>query len=70
MELKEYLNQNDISVLDFSEEIGISFSAVYGYLMGRGRPTRANAQKIEKATRGIVTAKEMRAIKPRKRNDG
>lgn len=68
MELKDYLLKNDISVLEFAEEVGISFSAIYRFMKGKGRPTRENAYKIEKETRGAVTAKELRTIKPKTDN--
>jgi predicted transcriptional regulator len=58
MTLREYLDKNAMSPLDFSRLVKISNTAIYKYLKGR-KPQRRLAFKIEKATNGEVSAREL-----------
>lgn len=60
MKLKEYLDINDISPLEFAPLVGVKFVAVYNWLRGETIPRRLIARKIEEVTGGQVTAREMR----------
>jgi len=58
MTLREYLDKNAISPLEFSRLVNISNTAIYKYLKGR-KPQRRLAFQIEKATNGQVSAKQL-----------
>lgn len=59
MNLKEYLYTNYIDPMTFAVSVDISLSAVYRYMRG-GRPHLKTALRIERATKGKVTAKDLR----------
>ena len=55
MTLETYLKQNNVSIGDFSEIIGVTSVSLYRYLDGKRKPKPAIALKIVKMTGGEVT---------------
>jgi len=60
MELKEFLDSKDISVLEFAERIAVSPPTVYDWINKKSRISRKNAKQVEDFTEGAVTAISMR----------
>jgi len=60
MKLLEYLEKANLSTEEFARIIGISTTGMFHYLAGRRRPSQKTAIKIEKATQGHVTVKDLR----------
>ena len=60
MDLKEYINKNDISVGRFAYESGVSTDSLYKFMRKERRPTMRVAYKIIKATHGQVTMEDLR----------
>jgi transcriptional regulator with XRE-family HTH domain len=58
MKLEHYLKKHNISVVDFSERVGVSPPAVYLWLQGRRIPTRDVMLDITTITKGVVTAND------------
>lgn len=58
MKLKEYLQTQRIDIVVFSISAGLSISTIYRCCR-EGIPHPRNAIKIEKATKGLVTAEEL-----------
>ena len=52
--LAEWLNEQKIKRFDFAQKIGVSESALYGYLRGNSPKTLAVRQKIERITKNCV----------------
>lgn len=59
MNLKDYLLKKNISPPRFAVDTGISLSTIYRYMNGE-RPTLLKAERIQKATNGMVTVKDLR----------
>jgi predicted transcriptional regulator len=55
MELKEYLEKNDITPFEFAYELGLSHAAVYHYLSGLRVPRASIVERIIVLTKGKVT---------------
>lgn len=62
MKLKDWLAREDISIDEFSKSIKVARRTVYGWLNEGRVPLREAARKVERATKGQVTAAEMRGI--------
>lgn len=60
MQLKEYLDSNDLSVQDFSAITGISESNIYKYLNRTAVPSYSTARLIEILTEGEIALKDLR----------
>ena len=67
MELRDYLKENDFTVLEFSKICGVCHSLLYDYMNKHRKPLKKTALKIEAASGGHVSAKELRKIVPVKR---
>lgn len=62
MTLDDYLHTHRIRLKDFSALTGISYSRLHGYRSGRRNPELATAIKIEDATGGKVTVRELLVV--------
>ena len=58
MNIKEYLVFKKMTVEQFAAEADISFISVYRYLRGF-KPTIRMASRIDRATKGLVSVKEL-----------
>lgn len=56
--LREYINQNNLSQVEFGELIGVSQPAVDRYIDGDRIPRPKIMEKISKVTGGEVTAND------------
>lgn len=54
-----YLQNADISIGSFAEQVGVSAQTIYRYLSGDRFPHYRVMQRIMKATQGAITANEM-----------
>jgi transcriptional regulator with XRE-family HTH domain len=54
MELRQYLDAQDIPVSAFAEDIGVSVQAIHRYLNGERIPKREVMDRITRATAGKV----------------
>jgi len=59
MQLSEWLNKNQVTNMEFSKRIGVHFSFITHILKGRRSVSPATALKIEQATNGKVTIREL-----------
>lgn len=69
MRLKQYLDQEHLSVLDFAKRIGCSPVAIYRYISADRIPRPVVMRAIAGATAGAVTANdfvEQHAAKPKR----
>jgi transcriptional regulator with XRE-family HTH domain len=55
MQLRRYLDDQDIPVALFAQRIGVSVQALYRYLHGYRLPQRKVMDRIIRATHGKVT---------------
>jgi len=62
MNLKEFLDENDMSVAHFAAISEVTYSSIYAYIKGTTRPSRLIARRIEEVTKGKVLAKDLRKI--------
>lgn len=57
--LKDWMNEHDMSAEDVGAQVGVSKTAIYQWVSGESRPTKAlHQRKIEAITRGAVLASE------------
>lgn len=56
MDLKSYLDTENIPVASFAEMIGVKRQTVYSYLSGKKFPSKKTMPKIKEATSEKVTA--------------
>ncbi len=61
MKLQAWLTENQTSVNDFAESIGVSRQALHRYLTGARIPKQDVLARISKATAGKVTANDFYA---------
>lgn len=54
MDLRRFLFEEQISVKEFAEDVGVSASLIYHILKRRRTPSRDLAIRIEKRTRGAI----------------
>jgi len=55
MRLRQYLDEHQIGIPTFAEQIGVSIQAVHRYARGERIPTREVMSAIKLATGGKVT---------------
>lgn len=55
MQLRAYLNANDLTVLAFAGRLGVSVQTVHRYLTGERVPRRDVMARISCVTKGRVT---------------
>lgn len=55
MDLRRYLDANDISVADFADMLGVTVQAVHRYINGDRIPRREVMDRIVRSTVGRVT---------------
>ncbi len=60
MNLRDYLNKNDIRIEEFACHVGVSVSSLWHYFSGIRRPSKNTAALIQWASDGQVTIEEMR----------
>jgi predicted transcriptional regulator len=66
MDLIEYLNDQGIKKSFFAKQIGVTPSSVSAYCKKRRKPNKFIIEKIAILTKGEVTSKDWKDIKPRK----
>lgn len=59
MKLKEYLDENKVSINRIAGDTGISVGAIYDYIKGKAASMK-NAKKIEIYTKGEVTLYDLK----------
>ncbi len=59
MNLKEYLESEKVSPIEFSVKVHIGLATIYRYLHGK-KASFQKARKIEEYTKGKITFKELR----------
>ena len=59
MKLKDYLQQNDVSITDLQKATDIPYATLLAYIHGKHSPNLKNALKINKATLGAVKLEDM-----------
>lgn len=59
MKLKEYLKNNETTMAKFASAVGVTQPCISLISNGRRRPEPELARKIEKATNGAVTFREL-----------
>jgi transcriptional regulator with XRE-family HTH domain len=59
MKLKEYLEEQNLTIREFAKLIGISLPSAYQYLKGQARPQRTTMARIIEVTGGKVTYEDM-----------
>jgi transcriptional regulator with XRE-family HTH domain len=59
MKLKAWLNKEGLSKTEFAKKVGITRHALYLYLKGKRQPRLDIALRIEEATNGEVTVKDL-----------
>jgi len=64
---REYLNKYRISVSEFARRAGVLRGSIWHYFAGRRRPSQKTAERLEKASDGLVTVLEWRGKDDRKR---
>jgi DNA-binding transcriptional regulator YdaS (Cro superfamily) len=70
MDLKTYLKLKDIQVKEFAEIIGVSASTISRYIHWYRKPALDIAIRIENATKGKVTIKDLMAYWEAKKDHG
>lgn len=58
MKLGEYLEQENISIMEFALQVGVAQSTVYYLKNGQRQPSVDVANKIDEVTNGQVTSKD------------
>ncbi len=66
MELKKFLDSNNLSHADFAKQVGVSQVAVHHWVHGRSRPGVKNMARITEVTGSMVTAKDIQASAEKK----
>ena len=61
MELRRYLDNQDLPVAEFAETIGVTVQALYRYINGERIPKREIMDRIVRATCGRVTPSDFYA---------
>lgn len=59
MNLKEYIDINDISTLEFANLIGLDRAHTNMLILGHRVPSRRTALRIERITKGKIKAKDL-----------
>jgi len=59
MKLQNWLKEKGFSKAEFARKIGVSRHALYLYLKGKRQPRLDIALRIEEATNGEVTVKDL-----------
>ena len=62
MQLKDYLEKEDISTPKFAKKLGMKLTTINSYRYNVSIPNKENMQKIFKATKGKVTANDFYGI--------
>jgi hypothetical protein len=60
MDIREYLEKQDLSQKEFGDQIGVSQGLVWQWIEGRTRIDPKHFEKIEEVTDGKVTRQECR----------
>jgi transcriptional regulator with XRE-family HTH domain len=55
MELRQYLKDKKLSVVELANRIGVSRQAVYGWLTGQYRPTYRHALLLHRISGGTLS---------------
>lgn len=58
MQLREYLDKQDLSMEDAAKKLGVAYGTIHNLLNGRDIKLSI-AMRIEKATQGKVTCKDL-----------
>ena len=69
MKLKQWLEENDVSVVEFASRIGVSRQTVYNWLKGRP-PSISEMLSISEETNRMVTMSDMVTRKEKKVRKG
>lgn len=64
MKLKDYLDNNNITVASFARRCDCQSISIWNIIRKGSRPRPKLAKKIEEVTNGAITAEELRANKP------
>jgi DNA-binding transcriptional regulator YdaS (Cro superfamily) len=59
MRLKAYLLTRDIRLTDFAAGMGVKITTAHGWVSGRRTPSAKQAVRIEDATNGEVTVRDL-----------
>lgn len=59
MKLEAYLKKAKLSDAEFAAQLGCHRTEIWNYRTGRRMPRADKAAAIEKATRGVVTSKDL-----------
>lgn len=62
MKLLEYLEKADLSTEEFARKVGISAAGMFHYIAGRRLPSNEMALRIQAASSGQVTVKDLRGV--------
>jgi DNA-binding transcriptional regulator YdaS (Cro superfamily) len=68
MQLKAYVKATGASQVALARSIGVSKARLWNWIRGPSRPKAPQAEAIERATNGAVTAAEAIGLKPPRRN--
>lgn len=60
MKLLEYLEKANLSTEEFARKVGVSAAGMFHYIAGRRLPSNEMALKIQEASLGNVTLKDLR----------
>lgn len=58
MQLRQYIDQNNLTIAKFSEMIDCDVSTVHRYLQGKRTPATRMLTRIHEQTNGLVTAND------------
>lgn len=65
MNLKDYLTENEISVVEFAAKMNVHYNTIYYIINGRRNPSHKMAYKIQEATNGAVKMEDMTLFEPK-----
>lgn len=60
MNLNEYMKKNKIKIDDMAKDLGITYMYLSNIKLGKRKPSKALAEKIELVTGGEITAEQLR----------
>lgn len=69
MQLKEYLQANNIDMMEFSRKTGFSYMSIYNWCHWRHVPLYAYQLIIARETKGKVTQEDWKKVKITRRNN-
>lgn len=58
MKLRAFLRENNISVADFCDSIGVSRDMAYAYMNGKKRPSLETFSKIQEVSNNAFTPED------------